>query len=102
MILSYMYLLGMLTDELPRLKSPFPTPSGVVIHQIPRTDGTYDRKEFKKEYIKTMDQLDQIMNAKELPGLWDSISPILVPIVLILCKTVAGLTSLILKRIAPA
>ena len=67
---------------------------GTKIYQVPNTDGTFDRKEFKKEYIKSMDQLDEIMNAKELPGLWDSISPILVPIVLILCKTVAGLTSL--------
>lgn len=66
----------------------------MVIHQIPRTDGTYDRKEFKKEYIKTMDQLDQIMNAKELPGLWNSLSPIVVPLILIFRKTGLSLTSI--------
>ena len=67
---------------------------GTKIYQIPRTDGTYDRKEFKKEYIKTMDQLDQIMNAKELPGLWNSLSPIVVPLILIFCKTGLSLTSI--------
>ncbi|WP_432627767.1 GntP family permease [Brotaphodocola sp.] len=67
---------------------------GTKIYQIPRTDGTYDRKEFKKEYIKTMDQLDAIMNAKELPGLWNSLSPIVVPIILIFCKTALILTSI--------
>ena len=46
--------------------------------------GTFDRKEFKKEYLKSMDQLEEIMNAKELPGLGVSLSPILIPLVLIL------------------
>lgn len=61
---------------------------GKKIYQIPREDGTYDRKEFKKEYLKTMDQLDEIMGAKELPGLGESLAPILIPLVLILSKTV--------------
>lgn len=42
---------------------------GKKIYQIARTDGTFDRKEFKKEYIKTMEELDSIMDAKELPSL---------------------------------
>lgn len=67
---------------------------GTKIYQTANVDGTYDRKEFKKEYIKTMDQLDSIMNAKELPGLWNSLSPIVVPLVLIFCKTGIGLTSM--------
>ncbi len=62
---------------------------GKKIYQIPNEDGTFDRKEFKKEYLKSMDQLEEIMNAKELPGLGVSLSPILIPLVLILCKTVA-------------
>ena len=61
---------------------------GKKIYQIPREDGTYDRKEFKKEYLKTMDQLDEIMGNKELPGLGESLAPILIPLVLILSKTV--------------
>lgn len=67
---------------------------GRKIYQIANTDGSFDRKEFKKEYLKTMDQLDSIMNAKELPGLWDSLSPIVVPLILIFCKTALSLTSL--------
>ena len=66
---------------------------GTKIYQIPNTDGTYDRKEFKKEYIKTMEQLDSIMDAKELPGLWNSLAPILVPLLLIFAKTALSLTS---------
>lgn len=67
---------------------------GTKIYQIPNTDGTYDRKEFKKEYIKTMEQLDSIMDAKELPGLWNSLAPILIPLLLIFAKTALSLTSI--------
>lgn len=66
---------------------------GTKIYQIANTDGSFDRKEFKKEYLKTMDQLDSIMNEKELPGLWDSLSPIVIPLILIFCKTGLSLTS---------
>ncbi len=62
---------------------------GKKIYQIPNEDGTFERKEFKKEYLKTMDQLDEIMGGKELPGLGVSLAPILVPLVLILAKTVS-------------
>ena len=55
---------------------------GKKIYQIPREDGTYDRKEFKKEYLKSMDQLDEIMGSKKLPGLGESLAPILIPLVL--------------------
>lgn len=61
---------------------------GKKLYQIPREDGTFERKEFKKEYLKTMDQLESIMSEKDLPGLWPSLAPILIPLVLILCKTV--------------
>lgn len=37
-----------------------------------------------------MDELDKIMGTKELPGLWVSVAPILVPIILILLKTILG------------
>lgn len=61
---------------------------GKRIYQIPHEDGSFERKAFKKEYLKTMDQLDSIMGTKDLPGLWPSLAPILIPLVLILCKTV--------------
>lgn len=66
---------------------------GRKIYQIPHTDGTYDRKEFKKEYLKTMAELDSIMDAKELPSLLNSLSPIVVPLILIFSKTALSLTS---------
>lgn len=61
---------------------------GKKIYQIPREDGTYERKEFKKEYIKSMEELNALMDAKELPGFWVSVAPIVIPQVLILMKTV--------------
>lgn len=61
---------------------------GKQIYQIPNADGGFDRKEFKKEYIKSMDELNAMMDAKPLPGFWVSVAPIIVPIVLILLKTV--------------
>lgn len=67
---------------------------GKKIYQIPRLDGTYDRKDFKKEYIKTMEELDSIMDTKELPGIWNSLAPIVVPLILIFCKTGISLTSI--------
>lgn len=63
---------------------------GKKIYQVPRPDGTFDRKQYKKEYIKTMDELDKIMGEKKLPSLWASVAPIIVPIILILLKTILG------------
>lgn len=62
---------------------------GKRIYQIPQGDGTFERKEYKKEYIKSMEQLEEIMNAKDLPALLPSLAPIVVPLILILCNTVA-------------
>lgn len=67
---------------------------GKKIYQIPNLDGTYDRKEFKKEYIKKLDELDSVMDSKDLPGLLPSISPIIVPLILIFLKTGIGLTAI--------
>ncbi len=61
---------------------------GKKIYQIPTEDGGYERKEYKQEYIKSMEELEALMDAKELPGLWVSIAPIVIPLVLILTKTV--------------
>ena len=63
---------------------------GKKIYQVPKPDGTFDRKQYKKEYIKTMDELDKIMGTKNLPSLWASVAPIVVPIILILLKTILG------------
>lgn len=63
---------------------------GKKIYQIPLEDGGFERKEFKQEYIKSMDELDSLMNQKKLPGLGRSIAPIVVPLVLILANTILG------------
>ncbi len=67
---------------------------GKHIYQIAHTDGSFERKDFKKEYIKTMEELDSIMDTKELPRLWNSLAPIVVPLVLIFCKTGISLTGI--------
>lgn len=61
---------------------------GKKIYQIPDENGGFERKEFKKEYIKSLDELNAMMNEKELPGFLPSVAPIIIPIVLILLKTV--------------
>ena len=63
---------------------------GKKIYQVPNDEGGFDRKEFKQEYIKSMDELNAMMDAKQLPGFWVSVAPIFIPIILILLKTVLG------------
>lgn len=67
---------------------------GKKIYQLPTENGGYERKEFKQEYIKSMEELDELMNAKKLPGLWVSIAPIIIPLVLILTNTIVGFAGL--------
>lgn len=64
---------------------------GKKIYQIPKEDGGFERKEFRQEYIKSMDQLDSMIEQKQLPGLMISIAPIVVPLILILTDTILGL-----------
>ncbi len=64
---------------------------GKKIYQIPTEDGGFERKEFRQEYIKSMDQLDSMIEQKQLPGLMISIAPIVVPLILILTDTILGL-----------
>ena len=64
---------------------------GKKIYQIPKEDGGFERKEFKEEYIKTMDELDNLIGEKNLPGLGISIAPIVVPLVLILAQTICNM-----------
>lgn len=63
---------------------------GKKIYQIPLEDGGFERKEFKQEYIKSMDELEGLMDAKKLPSLGWSIAPIVVPLILILTNTILG------------
>lgn len=60
---------------------------GKKIYQIPKGEGEFERKDYKPEYIKTMDEVEKVMNTKKLPGFGASIAPILIPILLIFVKT---------------
>lgn len=65
---------------------------GKKIYQIPNEDGhAYERKEFKKEYIKSMEEVEKLVGEKNLPSFTASILPIIIPIVLIFVKTFWGL-----------
>lgn len=64
---------------------------GKKIYQVPNEEGGFDRKEFRAEYIKSMGELDKLIEQKELPGLAISIAPIIIPLVLILVSTILGL-----------
>lgn len=64
---------------------------GKKIYQIPTDDGGFERKEFKQEYIKSMEELDKMIGTRKLPGLGMSIAPIIIPLVLILANTILDL-----------
>ncbi len=61
---------------------------GKKIYQIPDETGhEYIRKEYKKEYIKSMEEVEKLIGEKKLPSFTASIMPIIVPIILIFVKT---------------
>lgn len=64
---------------------------GKKIYQVPTENGSFEKKEFKEEYIKTMDDLDTLISNKNLPGLGMSVAPIIIPLMLILAQTVCSL-----------
>ena len=80
-----MILLGMVVS-IPMLIAivPYCKWIGKRIYQTPKSDGDgYDRREYKAEYIKTMDEVESMMAQKNLPPFALSIAPILIPLVLI-------------------
>ncbi|WP_416190863.1 GntP family permease [Neisseria sp. CCUG12390] len=61
---------------------------GKKIYQIPTEDGTdFIRTDFKQEYIKSIENMEQIYKDKNLPGAGLSFAPILIPLLLILGNT---------------
>ncbi len=66
---------------------------GKKIYQIPNPNGGFDRMEYKEEYIKSMDQVEKLIDAKKLPSFGASIAPIIVPVILIFIKTVWDMTA---------
>ena len=73
---------------------------GKKIYQIPTENGGFDRKEFRQEYIKSMDELDKIIGEKELPSLGMSIAPLVIPLGLILTQTVCNLAGVKISLLA--
>ena len=63
---------------------------GKKIYQIPLNNGGFERKEYKEEYIKSMDDFNKVIAEKQLPSLGWSIAPIVVPLILILTNTILG------------
>ncbi len=57
------------------------------IYQIPAENGEFERKDYKAEYIKSMDEVERVMDSKQLPGFGVSIAPIILPILFIFVKT---------------
>ena len=61
---------------------------GKKIYQIPSEDGHgYIRKDYRKEYIKSMEEVEKLVGEKKLPSFTASIMPIIVPIIMIFIKT---------------
>lgn len=73
---------------------------GKKIYQIPTDNGGFERKEFKQEYIKSMEELDHMIGEKQLPGLGASIAPIVVPLILILANTIADMSGVSISILA--
>ncbi len=67
---------------------------GKKIYQTPLENGGYEKKEYSPEYIKAMDNLDDLLNGQDLPGFWMSVAPILIPLLLIFTKTIADLVGM--------
>lgn len=60
---------------------------GKKIYMIPNDEGEFDRKEFKEEYIRSIENMEQIYKDKNLPGAGLSFAPIIIPLILILGNT---------------
>ncbi|MBD3949094.1 GntP family permease [Tuanshanicoccus lijuaniae] len=62
---------------------------GKRLYIVPNEDGTdYIRGDFKEEYIRSIENVENVYKEKNLPGAALSFSPIVVPLILILLKTV--------------
>lgn len=84
-----MILLGMVVS-IPMLMVivPYCKWVGKKIYQVPSEDSRgYVRKDFKQEYIKSMNEVEALMGQKKLPSFGVSIAPIIVPLLLIFIKT---------------
>lgn len=83
-----MILTGLAVSIIPLIAAIFYTKwLGTKIYQIPNEEGGFDRKEYKEEYIRSMSELEKLMQNKKLPSFAMSLAPIVVPLILIFAKT---------------
>lgn len=83
-----MILTGLAVSIIPLIAAIFYTKwLGTKIYQIPNEQGGFDRKEYKEEYIRSMSELEKLMQNKKLPSFAMSLAPIVVPLILIFAKT---------------
>lgn len=62
---------------------------GRKIYQIPSdVEGEYIRMDFKKEYLKSIENIEEIHKAKKLPSAFLSFAPVIAPLVLIFINTI--------------
>ena len=68
---------------------------GTKVYQIPNDNGDgYTKKEFKKEYIKEIENVEELMKNKDLPPLLMSVLPILVPLIMIFANTICSFSGI--------
>lgn len=64
---------------------------GRKIYQIPsEIEGEYIRMDFKKEYLKSIENIEEIHKAKKLPSPFLSFAPVVCPLILIFINTIIG------------
>lgn len=64
---------------------------GKKIYQVPSdVEGEYIRMDFKKEYLKSIESIEEIHKSKKLPSPFLSFAPVVCPLVLIFINTVVG------------
>lgn len=68
---------------------------GTKVYQIPNDNGDgYTKKDFKKEYIKEIENVEALMKDKDLPPLLMSVLPILVPLLMIFTNTMCSFSGI--------
>lgn len=88
-----MMLLGM-AISIPMLLAvvPYCKYIGKKIYQIPKVEAEgyegFERMDYKAEYIKTLSEVEKLVEGKKLPPFAISIAPIIVPILLIFMRTI--------------
>ncbi|MCF2699252.1 MAG: GntP family permease [Fusobacterium mortiferum] len=64
---------------------------GKKIYQVPSdVEGEYIRMDFKQEYLKSIENIEEIYKSKKLPSAFLSFAPVVCPLILIFINTIIG------------